>query len=409
MKLYSYQERALEAIKKHKKGCCYLPTGAGKTVVMMQDAKQRLIEANTPQTFVIVAPRILLSVQLCEEFISYLKRDDLYILHVHSGDTHYSSTTQSDKIEMHSRLARAINKHTIIFTTYNSLERINETELDLDVVYFDEAHHSVKPKNFIGVACTASTSNSSYFFTATPRINDKVQSMNNTDVYGPNIITISAKELLSAGTIIPPEVVAFNTDIVRTKENASEVDAENIIGILNDIDDEFPKVLVAAPSTKIIWEALSHTNLLSELNDLGYTVMHITAKYGCFINRTKVSREKFFEQLTLIGNDNTQKLIVFHYSILSEGIDCPGLTHCILLRNLPTIELLQTIGRVIRVSKEDRTAIQNKQLKVGQFEDYKKSCGKIIVPIHSQVANATCNKLQSVVNAVFVRGLTLST
>jgi predicted helicase len=31
----------------------------------------------------------------------------------------------------------------LIFTTYNSLQRIVDAEIDVDTIYFDEAHNSV--------------------------------------------------------------------------------------------------------------------------------------------------------------------------------------------------------------------------------------------------------------------------
>ena len=51
------------------------------------------------------------------------------------------------------------------------------------------------------------------------------------------------------------------------------------------------------------------------------------------------------------GKDDNKKFVVMHYSILSEGINVHGLTHCILLRNLNIVAMAQTIGRVIRMHK----------------------------------------------------------
>ena len=102
-------------------------------------------------------------------------------------------------------------------------------------------------------------------------------------------------------------------------------------------------------------------------------------------------------------------MIVFHYSILSEGINCPGLTHCIMLRNLPTIEMLQTIGRVIRISQEDRIAIQNQKYQAGQFEFYSKPVGKIIIPVSSNGNPVLLKRIKMIVDAVFVNGETITT
>jgi hypothetical protein len=79
-----------------------------------------------------------------------------------------------------------------------------------------------------------------------------------------------------------------------------------------------------------------------------------------------------------------------------------------MLRNLPTIEMLQTIGRVIRVSQEDRSAMQNKQLQPGQFEFYNKPYGKIIIPVSNGYGNQIAKKIQMLVDVVFVQGETVT-
>jgi len=398
--LYSYQQTALQEISNHNKGLITIPTGGGKTVVFMSDAKNRIAEAKELITFVIVAPRILLANQLADEFQQFLTDESIYISHVHSGE---NGTTKAEKIQVQSMIAKAQNQHHLIFTTYHSLDKVNESGIDIDVAYFDEAHHSVKPSHNVGVAHTSKVADSAYFFTATP----KSKMTQDYEVYGNHIVSVSAKELMSAGTILSPEVEVYEFDTVRTKHNAATVDADNVAGIVSQIENNAPKIFVAASSTKIIWESLTQSNLMSELNEMGYTVMHITSKHGAYINKLKVNREKFFHHLSQLGDDENAKVIVFHHSILGEGINVPGLTHCIMLRNLPTIEMLQTIGRVIRIAKNDRKKLMNGELKPGQFHMYSKQCGKVIIPVSTGYGKATQKKLQSLVNVVFEQGETV--
>jgi len=403
--LLPYQQRALKAVQNSIKGSVYIPTGGGKTVVMIEDARQRILNALEPMTFVVVAPRILLANQLCSEFESYLKDQNVAYMHVHSGETHHQSSTRPAVIAECNDTAIGSGKHQFIFTTYNSIGRVNEADINIDVVYFDEAHHCVKPANFVGIAHTSSVADNAYFFTATPKFNNSTESMNNTDVYGSNIISIPAQELIDAGSIIPPKVEVFEHQHTRTKHNAAYVDSENVIDILSSLNEnEAHKVLVAAPSTKVIWEMVSQSNALDRLQQMGYEVLHITSKHGAYIGKNKVSREVFFETLTDYGNDSNKKFVIFHVSILSEGIDCPGLTHCIMLRNLPMIEMCQTIGRTIRLHKEDRKALQEGKIKPGQFAFYHKPCGKIIVPTTEGTSNAIEKRLKVIVDAVFVKG-----
>jgi len=406
MQLYPYQQRTLDAIKSKIKGTCYLPTGAGKTIVMMEDARQRIINTKKPMTFVVVCPRILLSEQLSFEFEEYLKDFQISIMQCHSGTkSHHVSSTKPDEIVEQNELSRLYNKHNFIFTTYNSLGRVNDAKISVDVVYFDEAHHCVKPSNFVGIAHTSKYADNAYFFTATPKFNNSQESMNNTAVYGEKIISIPAQELIDAGSIIPPRIHTYEAKSIRTKENAAYVDAENIIGILNEMDDDsFPKVLVAAPSTKVIWDMFTESDLLQQLNDMGYAVLHVTSKHGAYVNKKKVSREQFFETMTEFGNDPQKKFIVFHYSIMSEGISIHGLTHCIMLRNLPVIEMAQTIGRIIRMNKDDRKDIQDGKIAAGQFSLYRKPFGTITVPVQNNYGDKIARQLENVVNAIFVKG-----
>ena len=97
----SHQSRALDVLQESQKGCVYVPTGGGKTIIMMEDYARRLIDADKAMTVVVVAPRLLLANQLCSEFVEYVEpklelafKNNFNILHVHSGDTVYDSSTR---------------------------------------------------------------------------------------------------------------------------------------------------------------------------------------------------------------------------------------------------------------------------------------------------------------------------
>ena len=351
MQLRPHQQRALDAIQNNNKGCVYVPTGGGKTVIMMEDCKRRFLESDDVQTVVVVAPRILLANQLFEEFFSYLNGHvSCAVMHVHSGEVDGFRTTKPDQIAAHDTACRG-NFHQLIFTTYHSLGRIVDSGINVDVMYCDEAHNATQKSHFVGVAATSMAAESAYFFTATPKYSRDPYSrgMNNKVVFGDTLEIVPAPELINNGSIIPPQLVVHESELVRTKDNAHEVDRDLLIDVVDDLSEEqSAKVLVAAPNTRVLWNMLSKTDVLSELNAKGYDIMHITSKHGAYINRQKVGRQEFFKTLTEWGKDDNKKFIIFHYSILSEGINVPGLTHTILLRNLPVIEMAQTIGRVIQ-------------------------------------------------------------
>ena len=174
------QQIALDALLKHLKGICVFPTGGGKTLVGICDA-MRLFRSETPQTVVVVAPRILLAEQLSSEYLEFITNAD--VMHVHSGETHHFSTTNPLKIRAWSK---AIEGHKLIFTTYNSLDKLAKAEIDVDTIYFDEAHNSVKKNFYPATEYFAAEAKRCYFFTATPKYSAVIHKpgMNDTEVYG---------------------------------------------------------------------------------------------------------------------------------------------------------------------------------------------------------------------------------
>lgn len=406
--LRPHQQRMLDAMLTAAMGRLTCPTGGGKSLVMILDCLRRLQAAETPQTVVVCAPRILLAVQLYEEFFAELNgKVDVTVLHVHSGEVDCHHTTKVREIVIHNSICKAANSHQLIFTTYNSLRRINEAGIDVDLIYYDEAHNSVRRDFYKEVAAATLTAKNAYYFTATPKYRGGQISMNNTTVYGKELINVPAPELIANGSIIPPTIKSHVVDIERNKSLlAAENDREVLLDIVSQLDeDSAQKILVAAPNTRVLWRLLSNTNVMAEFASRGYDVLHITSKHGAYINKQKVGRQEFFDTLDAWGKDPSRKFIMFHYSILSEGINVPGLTHCILLRNLPVIEMAQTIGRVIRLDKQDAADIQSGKIPAGQLNLYRKSTGFVTVPVFSNYGQQTEKRLQRVVDSIFVKGI----
>jgi superfamily II DNA or RNA helicase len=402
MQLRPHQSRALDAMNQHKIGQIIVPTGGGKTLIMIMNLLQRFVQ-NPGQVAVVVAPRILLAEQLSAEFLEFITSAN--VLHVHSGETHHYSSTKSEKIA--DWVTQHADTNRIIFTTYNSLGRVVDAGVNVDVAYFDEAHNSTQKNHFIAVAATSMSADSKYFFTATPKhhSNPNANGMNNVGIYGKIIESVRAKELIDGGCIIPPQVSTYKVDITRDKRTAAEADRNMIVDILDSLEQDNPKVLVAAPSTKVMWNMLSNSDILKELEDRGFNILHITSKHGAYVNRTKVNREVFFDTLTEWGKDPSKKFVLLHYSILSEGINVPGLTTCIMLRQMPIIEMAQTVGRVIRMDKDDAKDIASGKIPAGSCHLYRKQFGSVVVPVFTNYGSAIAKRLQGVVDCIFVQGL----
>ena len=399
IQLRPYQQRAHSAMEHHSKGQVVMTTGGGKTLTMIADAI-REFSNSIPQTIVVVSPRIMLAEQLSAEFLEHITNAS--VMHVHSGETHHFSSTNPSKIfawNYH------VNGHKLIFTTYHSLIQIQRSGIDVHTIYFDEAHNSVQRHFFEPTKHFSAHAKRCYFFTATPKHSTVASKpgMNDAAVYGNVICEVSAPELVNGGFILPPQVQVHSMNVDRDKDGAAERDCMTLLDtILNE--DHMEKVLVAAPNTKVLMRMLAETDFMTEVQSHGYDVMWITAKYGAFINNQKVGREVFFDTLTEWGKDSEKKFILLHYSILSEGINCPGLTSCVLMRNMDYIAMAQTIGRVIRLHTDDARRLSEGTLVPGQLEDYHKAYGFVHVPVYSNTGIATARRLQSVAETIFVKG-----
>ena len=378
IKLRSHQASTLNRMSYHKKGQVIVPTGGGKTMCMIEDVKREIKQADYRRTFVVVAPRILLAQQLCEEFLEQIT--GVNVLHVHSGETHHTSTTKPEKIKTF--CIYPLHLHTIIFTTYHSLHRIQEADINVDSIYFDEAHNSTAKNFFPSVEHYSAEAKRCYFFTATPKHSLTINKvgMNDTYVYGKVIVNIPAPKLVKEGYILPPKM------IVKTI-NVAEEDVNECKHIVDTIDEiSVKKVLICARSTKQIIKLIDQTNFTQELASRDYSCMYITAKTGAYIDGKKVNRDTFFDTLNTWGKDATKRFVVLHHSILSEGINVKGLEAAVFLRNMDIIGLSQTIGRVIRTGDND------------------KKYGLVVVPTWDKVGISTSKRLSSVVDTVFNRG-----
>jgi superfamily II DNA or RNA helicase len=383
--LRPHQKEAVNAMWDNNKGQVIIPTGGGKTICMIEDAITNMEMSKQGQTFVVVAPRILLAEQLCSEFLELIDTSHTHIMHVHSGETHHFSSTNPSKIHLFANTARTAGENVIIFTTYHSLHRLIDADIEVNTIYFDEAHNSVQRNFFPATEHFAADSNRCYFFTATRRTSATIfkPGMNDTEVYGDVIYRVPATKLVDGGYILPPQIKAKKFEVLKANEISADRDCNNIVETLEE--NNTSKVLVCVKSAKQLINLMSQTDFAMRLNDMGYSFLYITSKTGAIIDGQKVNREVFFNTLNAWGKDPSKKFVCLHRSILSEGISVNGLESVIFLRNMDVIEMTQTIGRVLRTAPN-------------------KTYGLCVVPVYSQVGIATEKRMQNVVDTIFGKG-----
>ena len=369
----------------YNKGQVIVPTGGGKTLTMIVDTQRRHDVINNGTTTVVVAPRILLAEQLCSEFLEIVDTTHTHVMHVHSGETHHFSTTKSEKIAMFNNVARTAGENVIIFTTYHSLHRVVDADIEVNTIYFDEAHNSVQRHFFPATEFFAENADRCYFYTATPKhsLTPKKPGMN-WSVYGQVLVNVPAPELVDGGYILPPKVVVKQLPLIKGRKVMYAEDADNLLETIDD--NNISKTLICARTTKQIMGLISQSDFCVELARRGYSWMTITSKTGAIIDGKKVDREKFFDTLNAWGKDSNKKFVVIHHSILSEGINVNGLEAVIFMRNMDYIGISQSIGRVIRLGAESKTF------------------GLVCIPTYDSVGISTARKVQAVVDVVFNQG-----
>ena len=384
--LRPHQRKALNEMLAYDKGQLIIPTGGGKTLCMIHDIVENQKYIDNGSTIVVVAPRILLAEQLCSEFLEVIDTTHTHVMHVHSGETSHFSTTKAEKINLFVNTARTAGENVVIFTTYHSLHRLVEADIEVNTIYFDEAHNSVQRNFFPATEHFSADADRCYFFTATPKHSLSIYKpgMNDYEVYGKVICNIPAPTLVEQGYILPPKVVVKQLDMVQDKQMIADRDCENLIQTIDE--NSLDKILIAARSTKQIIKLLSQSDFRNELAKRGYSCLYITSKTGAIIDGQKVNREVFFDTLNTWGKDPSKKFVVLHHSILSEGINVSGLEAVLFMRNMDYIGISQSIGRVIRLGGSQKTF------------------GLVCVPVYDKVGISTAKSVQAVVDTVFKQG-----
>lgn len=418
---YLYQERILEAKRENTKGIIVAGTGAGKSYTMGWSIQQRIAAGDS--VIVVVAPRILLAQQLFKSIDSLIGKSAVFQHRfVYSGeaiqreekeltseqilDVHFSTTSVHDIQEEKERADRN-NVPLILVTTYHSLERVTESGISVDTAYLDEVHNGVSLEFSKSVKELSQVAERMYSYTATPKKTDssKGRGNNNEEVYGKIICEVTAKELIEAGAIVPPKINYLYSHI-----NASDVD--NVTLTRDIVKQTFAhyeeyhshlnhKILFACDGTETIHQLQTQTDLIKWARQNDIDIFLTTSNYGDWVNGVQLkSRKEFLERLQEYGGDPNRKIAILHYSILSEGIDVPGLTGCVLLRNMNPITLTQTIGRVLRMLPVDRRAISEGLVKAGDTNSYVKGYGLVTVPIHKDSDNDLEEGVSAIYNAL---------
>lgn len=364
-KFRDHQVAALAELSEHKVMLVKAPTGSGKSVIFMEDSKKYAQEGSV---VVFVASRLKLCQQHYTECDSYLTDVDYVDLMVGSHEPMKFqrknrrvkvqgtfATTSTEDIKNRYRIAQKAELPLYIWTTYDSLNRVLDSNIPITVVYFDEAHNAVQSDNFVSVKRVADAGLRRYFFTATPLMtssgSDRSSGMNNTEVYGEHSFEVPFVEMLEKNYIVRPvpHLQLSNADLTNGEDPRADYQA--IRETVEYYEERAPhlnhKVLVCMKGTKTIADVVEKSDLCSWATSKGYTILTTDSKNGTFENGKKI--RDFNGRLKELGSDPNGKLIILHVAQVSEGIDVRGLTGVSFMRgSVPPVFATQAVGRVVR-------------------------------------------------------------
>ncbi|MCX7593125.1 MAG: DEAD/DEAH box helicase family protein [Fischerella sp.] len=341
------------------KGRVVMPTGAGKTFVEASVLDYQRKNNQVTAIHVVLAPRILLANQLIEEFRKYSGLTYRAIA-FHSGnlETDYEkgirwkehATTRVADIKKAYINATESGQDLVVFSTYHSCNKLKG--IKFDTLIADESQYCVNEG--FGHAVSELTARVKLFFTATEKhtASNRGRGLNNSSIYGDRIYYISPAELIKRGLIVPPRLHVLYAETAEEKKSI----VHEVIELAREQDKitrpelGFSKILFAMKGTADVKTVEDNIQKVqTEFPD--HEIFTITSRNGARINNVRIPREQFLDRLKQAKN-----ALIFHYDILSEGIDVDGITGVALLRNLGLSKLLQTIGRAVRIYKPNPSA-----------------------------------------------------
>ncbi len=360
--LRKHQEEALSAVLTSKAGIgrIVIPTGGGKTCVEAY-ALREFINEDARDIHVVFAPRIALVNQLIKEYRNFIGQNYIAVA-FHSGrhEPDYEkvrwserSTTSVEVVDEEYQRAVNMEKDLVIFSTYASAHKLVEAGYQFDTVIADESQYCVAENHFETMRDIVSTRK--FFFTATEKhtATDQGRGLNNEDVFGKVLYQVPPSVLIKKGYIVAPRlhVMAAN----RPEDKCTVLDeVKQIAQKQSELSASMPvtKILYACKGTSDVTKMVERVDeLKAALPKFKIFTIVSNSKYGAMVDGVKMGRGDFLKVLR-----ETDHALIFHYDILSEGIDIDGITGVALMRNMGHAKLLQTIGRAVRIYKANPAA-----------------------------------------------------
>jgi hypothetical protein len=392
------------------------PCGTGKTRIQVSMHIQSMLDLQAQGEYgvhVIASHRLSLNTQLLDQLVDVAINTGLPIDIIYIGSykcdlqkyyAKYSNLGYTPAVSRHLihtsqkeifsfiEKAKELNRHVIVASTYHSIDALIGCRIKLAT--FDEAQNTVE-KNFTeNLLMVKPSIERQFFFTATRKVCGKDGGMNDKDFYGEVIFDAPPSEMLAEGEIVCPELhlvdsvdgKTFNTtDQNMLVKNIMKVylEHETLVKKYSCAPDEIAaKLLVSFNGIEEMKRVHYDPNFQAFLKCNSIKCFTTDSTYGNFVNGISCSRDELLKQMNALKD--TDRVLLFHVDILTEGIDLPAITGVMPLRNLNINKLFQLLGRALRLHLKDRKGLYNGDIIPKNYKDYIKPYGWLIIPRHME-------------------------
>jgi len=385
-----HQKKAIEEARTHfvkkgeSRGKLIMPCGTGKSLTAFWIAKS--LKA---KTVVVAVPSLSLIKQTWEDWTRELLatntkshpewlcicsddstgklEKDEFVSDVYS----LGIPTTTDKEVIKSFLSRQTKGKKIVFTTYQSSERLAQAskslKFEFDLAILDEAHKTVgeKSKTFATLLLDSNiTVKKRVFMTATERVvrgkNDDVLSMDDKSIYGDRFYQLTFKEAIHSD---PPIISDYKIlTVMVTNDEIKELISDNkfITDKSKGYEDKEAQSLAAAVALRKCYEkyGIRHTvSFHSSIKRAGeFTRLNDTlTNAGVFQNLKSYhisSKKSAGERANLIKEFSTEEqTLITNARCLTEGVDVPSID-CVLFADpkQSVVDIVQAVGRALRTA-----------------------------------------------------------
>jgi superfamily II DNA or RNA helicase len=266
------------------------------------------------------------------------------------------------------------NKPHLIFTTYDSLQKIINQEVKFTTFNFDEAHKLVR-KDYHNTYPERVDAQFKWFFTGTEKETrvSEAQGMNNKEKFGTVIGNLSPKEAINEGIIVPPYIMDVFTDLVN-RPDKEDVDA-SVGSIILDIIDKNSKfhgpelasqLLTTLKGSKQMRAIINDPNFIQGCKERNIKVYAMSSalggtiedpKPGYYVNGEWVANKSILTSQLKTDSENNVGLVLLQIAMADTGLNFKGLNGMVCFRGLDSIAFQQTYGRIARKFKNKKYGV----------------------------------------------------